>query len=105
MSKKLRFLETYNGSIGLVSRVFDNGPGDQVSIPGRVILDTQKMIFAISLFNTQRNKVISRVKWSNPRKGVVPSPTPGVVAIEKGAFGLLSTSVTNFTFTYNGLID
>ena len=31
---------------------------------------------------------ISRVKWSNSRKRVAPSPTPGVVAIEKGAFGL-----------------
>ena len=29
---------------------------------------------------------VSRVKWSNPGKGVAPSPTPlGVVAIEKGA--------------------
>ena len=36
----------------------------------------------------------SRVKWSNPGKGVAPSPTPCVVAIEKKAL------VTNFTFQF-----
>ena len=30
----------------------------------------------------------SRVKWSNLREGVVPFPTPRVVAIEQGAFWL-----------------
>ena len=34
----------------------------------------------------------SRVKWSNPWKGVV--------ANEKGAFGSPLTTVANFTFTY-----
>ena len=46
----------------------------------------------------------SRVKWSNPGKGVVPYPTLHlrVVAIEKGAFELPSTMVANFTFcNYN----
>ena len=37
----------------------------------------------------------SRVKWSNPGNGVVPSSTPWVVAIENGAFGSLSTKVAN----------
>ena len=41
----------------------------------------------------------SRVKWSNPRKGVAPSPKHlGVVAIEKGAFGSPSRTVANFTY-------
>ena len=35
----------------------------------------------------------SRVKWVNSKKGVAPSPT-----IEKGAFGLTSTTVANFTY-------
>ena len=40
---------------------------------------------------------ISRVKQSNPGKGVAPSPTYGVVAVEKGAFGSPLTKVAYFT--------
>ena len=40
----------------------------------------------------------SRVKWSNPGKGVVPSLYIGVVAMEKAAFGSPSTVVANFTY-------
>ena len=43
--------------IGLVSRVFANGPGDLGSIPGRVIPKTQKMVLDTSLLNTQQYKV------------------------------------------------
>ncbi len=38
----------------------------------------------------------SRVKWSNPGKGVAPSP--GVVAIEKGAFRSPSAKIAKFTY-------
>ena len=41
-------------------------------------------------------RYVSRVKWSNPGKGVAP-PRLGVVAIEKGAFWSPSTTVANFT--------
>ena len=54
-------------AIGLKSRVFANSPGDQSSIPSRVIPKT-------ALLNTQHYKV--RVKWTNPVNGVIPSPTP-----------------------------
>ena len=42
----------------------------------------------------------SRVKWNNPKKGVMPTPLLHVcvVAKEKGAFGLPLTTVANFTF-------
>ena len=40
----------------------------------------------------------SMIKWSNPRNGVAPSPTPR--CIEKEAFGSLSTTVTKFTYVY-----
>ena len=40
----------------------------------------------------------SRVKWNNPGKGVAPSLHLCVVAIKKGAFGLSSTNVANFTY-------
>ena len=36
------------------------------------------------------------VKWSDPGKGVAPSLHLGVVAVEKGGFGSLSTTVANF---------
>ena len=56
--------------------VFANGPGDLGSIPGRVIPKTLKMVLDTSLLNTQQYKNVSRVKWSNLGKGVVPSPSP-----------------------------
>ena len=40
-----------------MSRVFANGPGDQGSIPGRVLSKTQKMVLDATLLNTQRGKV------------------------------------------------
>ena len=43
--------------IGLVGRVFANGPGDLVSIPGRVIPKTLKMVLETSLLNTQQYKI------------------------------------------------
>ena len=44
-------------AIGLMSRVFANGPGDQGSIPGPVIPKTQKMMLDAALLNTQHYKV------------------------------------------------
>ena len=38
-------------------RMFANGPGDQGSIPGRVIPKTQKMVLDATLVNTQYYKV------------------------------------------------
>ena len=46
-----------NRLIGLVGRVFANGPGVLGSIPGRVIPNTFKMLLDISLLNTQYYKV------------------------------------------------
>ena len=40
--------------IGLVGRVFGNGPGDLGSIPGNVIPKTIKMVLDTSLLNTQQ---------------------------------------------------
>ena len=46
-----------NRLIGLVDRVFANGPGDLGSIPGRVIPKTLKMLLDTPLLNTQQYKV------------------------------------------------
>ena len=53
-------------------------------------------------------RFVSRIKWSNPRKGVTLFPT--IVGIEKETFGLPLTTVVNFTYftilrlvSYSGL--
>ena len=40
-----------------IGRVFADDPGDRGSIPGRVILKTQKMILDVVLLSTQHYKV------------------------------------------------
>ena len=70
--------------IGLMSRVITNGPGDLGSIPAWVTPNTKEMVFDASLLNIIRHW--SRVKWSNPRKGLAPFLHLGVVAIERGSF-------------------
>ena len=81
-----------NRLTGLVRRVFANGPRDRGSIPGRVIPKTFKMVLDISLLNTPHYKVRikGKVEQSWERSSI---PHPGVVAIEKGAFELPSTTL------------
>ena len=43
--------------IGLVGRVFANGPRNRVQSPDRVIPKTQKMVLDTSLINTEHYKV------------------------------------------------
>ena len=45
-------------------------------------------------------RYVSRVKWSNTRKGVVPFPTPRCRSYWKGSLWLPSTMVANFTFLH-----
>ena len=60
-------------------------------IPGRVIPKTEKMVLDDSLLKTQHYKVRIKGKVEQSREGVAPPLHLGVVAIEKGAFGLPST--------------
>ena len=57
MSSFLYTVKWFQVFIGLVGRVFANGPGDLGSIPGRVIPKTLKMVLDTSLLNTQRYKI------------------------------------------------
>ena len=43
--------------IGIMLRVFANDLGDRGSIPGRVILKTQKIVLDPSMLNSQHYKV------------------------------------------------
>ena len=63
-----------NQLIGLVGRVFTNGPGDLSSIPGHVIPKTLKMILDTSLLNSQLYKVRIKgeVEHSRERSSALP---------------------------------
>ena len=76
---------TYIPDIGLAVWLFANGPGDLGSIPGRVILKTQKMVLDVSLLNTQHYKVRIKGKVEKSREGVAPSPTPWCSSYRKGS--------------------
>ena len=41
----------------MIVKVFANGPGDQGSIPGRVIPKNKEMVLDATLLNTQHYKV------------------------------------------------
>ena len=71
--------------IGLVGRVFANGPGDLGSIQ---VTSYQRLLewYLIPPGLTLTNiRYVSRGKWSNPGKGVVPSPTPWCSSYWKGS--------------------
>ena len=57
-----------NWLIGLVGKVFANGPGDLDSIPSRVIPKTLKMALDTSLLNTQQYKARIKGKVEQPRE-------------------------------------
>ena len=60
--------------IGIMVRVFANGPGDLGSIPGRVIPKTQKMVLDAILLNTWHYKVRikGKVEPYRERSSVLP---------------------------------
>ena len=96
LSSYCSFIKQYNFiKIGLVGRVFANGPGDWGSIPGQVIPKTLKMVLDTSLLNTQHYKVRIKGKVEQSRKRSGAPLHLGVVVIEKGAFESPSTIVPN----------
>ena len=58
-----------------MSRVFANGPGDQGSIPGRVIPKTHKMVLDAALVSTQHYKVSVKGKVEQSRERSSAFPT------------------------------
>ena len=54
--------------IGIMVRVFTNGPGDWSSIPSQVIPKTQKMVLDATLLNTQHCKVWIKGKVEQSRE-------------------------------------
>ena len=70
--------------VGLVGRVFANGPGDLGSIPGHVIPKSLTMVLDTSLLNTQQTKerIEGKVEQFRERSSAPPLHL-SVVAIEK----------------------
>ena len=72
-----------NRLIGLVRRVFANGPVDLGSIPGRVIPKTSKMVLDTSLLNTQQYKVCIKGKVEKSRERSSALPDTSVYSLLK----------------------
>ena len=51
-----------------MNRVFSNGPGDQGSIPGRVLLKTQKMVLDATFLNIQHYKIRIKGKMEQSKE-------------------------------------
>ena len=66
-----------------MSKVFANGPGNQGSIPGRVILKTQKMVLGVALLNTQHYKVRIKGKLEQSREWSSALPYTSVLWLLK----------------------
>ena len=84
LASKIIYNHYANGLVDRVGSVFTNGSRDHGSILSQVIPKTQKILFNASLLNTQHYKVWIKGKWSNPGKGVAPSPTPECSSFWKG---------------------
>ena len=67
-------ISLFTPDIGIMVRVFANGPADLGSIPGLVIPETQKMVLDATLFNTQYYKVRikGKVEQSKERSSALP---------------------------------
>ena len=81
----LRIFIIINQIIGLMSRVLANGLGNRGSILGWIIPETQKWYLILPCLTLSIIKYRSRVKWSNPEEGVVPSPTTQCSSYWKGS--------------------
>ena len=63
-----------------------------------------KIIFDTSLFNTQHSKVRIKLKWSNPGKGIAPSPTLQCSSYWKGSLRVaLDYGSVKFILIYNDI--
>ena len=63
-----------------------------------MVSESQKMVLDGTLLNTQHYEVRIKNKVEQSRARCCPPLHLSVVAIEKGAFGMLLTEVVNFTY-------
>ena len=72
-------------TVGPVGIVFANGPRDLGSIPDRLMPKTLKWYWIPPCLTLSNITYLSRVKWSNPEKGVALYPTPWCSSYWKGS--------------------
>ena len=70
--------DCFKNTIGLMSRVFANDPGDRGSILGRVIPKTQKMVLDATFLSTQHYKVKIKGKVEQSSEGSSTLPYTSV---------------------------
>ena len=79
----VKYTISLNRHIGLVGRAFANGPGDLGSVPGHTKC-LYKWYLIPPCLTLSKISFVSRVKWSNPGKGVTSSLTPWCSSYWKG---------------------
>ena len=80
--------------------VFANGPGDRGSIPDRVVPRLKKFYLVPPYLTLSNVKYVSTVKWSNPRNGRTPSPTPWCSSYWKWSLLVAPDFSRQLYFTY-----
>ena len=90
----------YNWVIGLISRVFTNGPRDWGSIPNRVKPKTQKMVLDTTLLNTQHDKVRIKGKVEQSRERCSVLPYTSMCSYWKGSFWIIPDWGCQLYFLY-----
>ena len=81
--------------IGPLAKWVDQEDGVQSQVESYQRLKTWYMMPPCLTLSIIRKR--SRVKWSNPRNGIAPSPTPRCSSYWKGS---LRITLTNFTYIY-----
>ena len=80
--------------------MFANGPEDQGSISGRVILKTQKMVLDAALLNNQHYKVSIKGQVEQSRERSRALPTPQCSSYWKGSLLVTFDESCQLYFTY-----
>ena len=88
---------------GLMSRVFANGPVDWGLIPGEVVPKTQTLYLKPPCWTLSIIRYGSRVKWSNPEKGIEPSLTYLCSSYWKGSLRVTFDEGRYLSFLLNSL--
>ena len=84
----------------MMLRVFTNGPGDGVQSQVESYQRLKKWYLMPPCLTLSITKDESRVRWSNPGKGLVPSPTPWCCSYQKGSLQVTLNYSCQLYFTF-----
>ena len=97
---KFDYLQSFNRLIGLVDKVFTNGPGDLGSTQVASYQRREKWYLIPPCLKLSNIRYVSRVKWSYPGKGAAPSPTPRCSNYWKGSLLVVLNKRETTLLTY-----